>query len=228
MFNVEGKIPDPFDQGMLDCFSQARPSTQRIQLLGTIVMNDENFSVALLQEDGNPTKIGVKKDDVFFDGKFQALKIERKRFCFQVRSSQDFEYIDIPDNDLAGPSLTTNLSASEGITPVSENQFLVDQNFLEKNLLNLNEILQTARAVPYLEPGTGKFKGFLVQSIENTSPFAKLGVKQGDILTGVNDVVFDNAGKSLEAFQKFRNSPKISLEIIRGGQKTTKVYDVKN
>jgi general secretion pathway protein C len=125
---------------------------------------------------------------------------------------------------LSGPSLH---SGTEGITAVSENQFVVNQGFLEKNLLNLNEILQTARAIPYVDHTSGKFRGFLIQSIENTSPFKKLGVNQGDVLTAVNEIVLDNAGKGLEAFQKLRNSPKVTLQVLRGGQPYTMSYDIK-
>jgi len=230
MFNVEGKIPDPFDQGRLDCFSQAKPSNQRVQLLGTIVMTDERFSVALVQEDGNPLKLGVKKDEIFFDGKFQALKVDRKKFCFQVKSTGDFEYVEIPDDSgglgvASGPS--TSFGVTEGISAASETEFAVDKNVLEKQLLNLNEILQTARAVPYVEPGSGKFKGFLVQSVEANSPFASLGIRQGDVLTQVNDIVLDNAGKGLEAFQRLRNAQSVDLKVIRGGQETTLSYKLK-
>jgi general secretion pathway protein C len=227
MFNVEHFIPPPIDQGQLDCFSEARPTTTHVQLLGTIVMNDDVHSVALLQDENNPVKIAVSKNEVFFD-KYQMMKIERKKICFQIRATQDLEFIEIPDDSPNMASNTPNLqSSSDGIQPVSENQFVVKQSFLEKNLLNLNEILQTARAVPYIEPGTGKFKGFLIQSIDPNSPFAQLGIKQGDILTGVNDIVLDNAGKGLEAFQRLRNSPKVELKVIRGGEEHTMDYDVK-
>lgn len=227
MFNVEGKIPDPLEQGQMDCMSQARPTTQRITLLGTLVMGDEKLSVALIQEEGNANKIGVKKDEIFFE-KFQAIKVERKRLCFQVRATQDFEYVEIPEQPglTMTPSLESRASV-DGITPTSETEFEVKQAFLEKNLLNLNDILQTARAVPYVEPGSGKFRGFLIQSIDTSSLFSQLGIRQGDILTGVNEIVLDNAGKGLEAFQKLRNSNKISLEVIRSGQKVTMGYNVK-
>ncbi len=226
MFNVEGKVPPPFDQGLLDCLSQAKPTTQRVQLLGTIVMNDEALSVALLQEEGNATKIAVKKDEAFFDGKFVAKKVDRKKFCFQVRSSGEFEFAEIPEE---GGTLGVGaaLSGTDGITPINEKTFAVKKTFLEDKLHNLPDVLQTARAVPYLEPGTGKFMGFLVQSVDPGSPFAQLGIHQGDILTNVNDIVLDNAGKGLEAFQRLRNSPDVVLGIIRGGEKTNLTFNVK-
>lgn len=228
VFNVEGKIPDAWDQGLLDCMSQARASTQRVQLLGTIVMNDERQSVALIQDEGSPAKLAVKKDDAFSDGKYIAKTVLRKKLCFQVKATEEFEYIEIPEENIgmekaSGPSM---LSTTEGVTPVTDNDYNVKQGFLEKNLLNLNEILQTARAVPYVEPGTGKFKGFLVQSVDPNSPFAALGIKPGDVLTGVNDIVLDNAGKGLEAFQRLRTAPKITLQVIRGGQSQTLNYNV--
>jgi len=228
IFNVEGKIPDPFDQGLLDCFSQARPTTQRMTLMGTIVMGDERHSVALIQEEGSSQKIGVKKGESFF-GKFEAMKVERKRLCFQVKATQDMEFVEIPDDSaglgVSAPSFSG--SVTDGIAPVSETEFAVKKDFLDKQLLNLNEILQTARAVPYVEQGTGKFKGFLIQSIDASSPFAQLGIRQGDILTGVNDIVLDNAGKGLEAFQRLRSAPSVDLRVIRGGTETSLNYKVK-
>lgn len=225
MFNVEGKIPEPFDQGLLDCFEQARPSSSRMQLLGTLVTSDDRFSVALLQEEGSPNKTAVRKDDVFFDNKFVALKVERKKLCFQSKASGELEYIEIPED----PSglFKVGLAGSDGIVPLSENEYEVKKSFLDEKLLNLNEILQTARAENYVDPATGKFMGFLVQTVDAGSPFSQLGVKPGDILTFVNDIQLDNPGKGLEAFQKLKNSREITIGIIRSGQKTSIHYAVK-
>lgn len=228
MFNVQGKIPEAFDQGLLDCFSQARPTTQRLVLHGTIVTSHDAHSVALIQEEGKTDKIAVKKDDTFFD-KFLALKVERKRLCFQVQSSQELEFIQIPEENV-GFGMGTSLEGkarTEGITPISETNYVVNRKFLDEKLSNLNQILQTARAVPYVDPGTNKFRGFLVQTIDPDSPFASLGIRQGDILTGVNDILLDNPGKGLEAFNKLRSLPKVSLKVIRGGQEYEFSYDVK-
>jgi general secretion pathway protein C len=230
MFNVEGKIPDPFDQGMLDCMSQARKSSARIKLLGTIVMTDDQYSVALLEEEGGNEKYGVRKDETFGGGQYQAMKVDRKRLCFQVKSSQEFEYVEIPDDApaLGGGGTQMGLaSPMDGVTAKSETEYEIKASVLEKSLANLSQILQTARAVPYIEKETGKFRGFLVQSIEPDSPFAALGVKQGDVLTGVNDILLDNPGKGLEAFQRLRNATEVKLDVIRNGSKKTMSYQLK-
>lgn len=229
MFDVSGKIPEPFDQGMLDCMSQAKKSGARIKLLGTIVMTDDQYSVALLEEEGGNEKYGVRKDETFGGGQYQAMKVDRKRLCFQVKASQEFEYVEIPDEGpaLGGSSQMGLASPMDGVTAKSETEYEIKSSVLEKSLANLPQILQTARAVPYIEKETGKFRGFLVQSIEPDSPFAALGVKQGDVLTGVNDIVLDNPGKGLEAFQRLRNATEVKLDVIRNGSKKTMSYQLK-
>jgi len=226
IFDNENVIPEPFDQGMLDCWSQARPSTQRLNLLGTIVMNDESLSVALVENQSSAQKLAVKKDELFFDNKFQAMKIDRKRFCFQVKATQEFEYIQIPEE---GQMMTAGLApsggASQGISVSGENRYQIRQSFLDEQLADLSNVLQTAKAVPAIEGG--KMKGFLIQTIEPDSVFASLGLGAGDVLTQVNGISLDNAGKGLEAFTALKGSKKIELTVTRGGQEQVISYEVK-
>jgi general secretion pathway protein C len=224
IFNVENKIPEPFDQGLLDCFSQAKPSGQRLKLLGTIVMTNEDLSVALIEEEGKPNKFAVKKDEAFSDGRYQALKVDRKRFCFQVKQTQELEFVEIPEeNNGLMPSREGRLA--EGINKVGENNYAIKQTYLEQQLKDINNVLQTAKAVPYTVGN--KMKGFLIQNIEPESPFASLGLSQGDVLMSANDVVFDNLGKGVEAFQILRNAKRIELKVLRGGQEIPLSYEVK-
>ncbi len=228
IFDVYNTKPAPFEASVLDCMSQARRTSRPIELLGTIVMSDERYSTALVQEQGSLSKIAVKKDEWFFDGKYLVMSIERKKLCFQVRDSQDMEYIDIPEQE--GESFGPRLGTAHGTTsikPLSEKDYEIDKKFLDEKLLNLTEILQTARAIPHIDHATGQFQGFLVQSIDPDSPFMDLGVRPGDILIGINDIKLDNIGKPLEAFQQLRYSNKIHLHILRGGTQITINYSIK-
>jgi type II secretion system protein C len=227
IFDNENIIPEPFDQGMLDCWSQARPTTQRFNLLGTIVMNDESLSVALVENQGTNQKQAVKKDELFFDNKFQVMKVDRKRLCFQVKSTQEFEYVQIPEEGglMAGGLSTGGSSLRDGISATGENRYQIQQSYLDNQLNDLSNVLQTAKAVPAIEGG--KMKGFLIQSIEEDSVFSSLGLGAGDVLKEVNGIVLDNAGKGLEAFTALKGSKKIELIVTRGGQDQVISYEVK-
>jgi len=227
IFDNENLVPEPFDQGMLDCWSQARPSTQRFNLLGTIVMNDESLSVALVENQGTSQKQAVKKDELFFDNKFQAMKVDRKRLCFQVKATQEFEYIQIPEEGgfIAGGLTTGGMGMRDGITTTGENRYQIQQGYLDAQLNDLSNVLQTAKAVPAIEGG--KMKGFLIQSIEEDSVFSSLGLGAGDVLKEVNGIVLDNAGKGLEAFTALKGSKKVELTVTRGGQDQVISYEIK-
>lgn len=227
IFDNENFIPEPFESAMLDCWSQARPSTTRINLLGTIVMSDESLSVALIENPSSNQKLAVKKDELFFDNRYQAMSIDRKRLCFQNKSTQDFEYVEIPeDRSLITNSLSqSGASPREGISLKGDNQYQIKQSFLDSQLGDLQNVLQTAKAIPAIEGG--KMKGFLIQSIDEDSVFASLGLGAGDVLKEVNGIVLDNAGKGLEAFSALKGSRKIELRVSRGGQDQTISYEVK-
>lgn len=227
IFDNENFIPEPFESAMLDCWSQARPSTTQISLLGTIVMGDENLSVALIQNPSSNQKVAVKKDELFFDNRYQAMSIDRKRLCFQNKSTQDFEFIEIPqERGVISNSLAQAGSAPrEGISLRGENQYQIKQSFLDSQLGDLQNVLQTAKAIPAIEGG--KMKGFLIQSIDEDSVFASLGLGAGDVLKEVNGIVLDNAGKGLEAFSALKGSRKIELRVTRGGQDQVISYEVK-
>lgn len=48
-----------------------------------------------------------------------------------------------------------------------------------------------------------------------------LGLKQGDILVGVNELELTNSEKGLEAFEKLNSNKPLKLQIIRKGKKQT-------
>ena len=221
IFNVEGKIPDPFDQGMMDCFSQAKQSQAPITLLGTIVMGEDHLSTALIEEASGTNKFAVKPGEFFFNNQYQVIKIDRKRLCFMVSSNQEYEYIEVSDTPT---DIHLGVSNQDGIIAHSDTNFTVKKSFINDKLNQLTELLQTAKADPYIEGG--QFKGFVIQSVDPSSPFAQLGIRPHDILTGVNDIELDNQGKGLEAFNQLRNSPKIILKVMRNGQPTIITYDV--
>ncbi len=80
---------------------------------------------------------------------------------------------------------------------------------------NLGSALQSARAVPYLSQ-EGRFAGFHITRLEPDSLFAKAGIQSGDIIRSVNEVVLDNPGKGLEAFQSLRTSNVAKVVVSRG------------
>jgi type II secretion system protein C len=111
-----------------------------------------------------------------------------------------------------------------GVTKVSENHYAIDKAYLSLQLENLNALLQSARAVPYLSGGT--LVGFRLEAIEPDSFFLKLGLQEGDIATGINQVEFTNPGQGLIAFQQLRGATNVDLRLLRQNKPLTIHYDI--
>ena len=75
---------------------------------------------------------------------------------------------------------------------------------------------QAVRAVPVLRSGSAS--GVKLYAIRPLSPFAALGLENGDTLLAVNDVPITLAGASLELYRQWTQADHIDLDIVRRGQ----------
>jgi general secretion pathway protein C len=72
------------------------------------------------------------------------------------------------------------------------------------------------RAVPVLR--SGQASGIKLYAIRPLSPFAALGLENGDTLLAVNDVPISLAGAPIELYRQWTQADHLDLDIERGGQ----------
>jgi general secretion pathway protein C len=120
---------------------------------------------------------------------------------------------------------TPNFAVSAtGVQKVSETQYNIDKNELDRVLSNLNQVATQARIVPSFK--NGKANGFKLFSIRPDSIYSKIGLKNGDVIQKINGFEMNSPDKVLEVYQKLRESPQVSVELIRRGQPVTMGYNV--
>jgi len=95
---------------------------------------------------------------------------------------------------------------------------------VEASLTDLNQLMQPVRIRPYLE--ASKPAGFLVSDIKPGSIFAKMGLRNGDVVQKINDQNITSPEQAIELYQGLMEGGEIALEIKRG-QKSEKInYEV--
>jgi type II secretion system protein C len=72
----------------------------------------------------------------------------------------------------------------------------------------------------------GKLEGFRVLSINRNSPFAKLGLRSGDIIQSFNGVRLDNYSSILEIYNNAKSYSKVKLEVMRNNEKKEFEYEI--
>ncbi|MBK9293375.1 MAG: general secretion pathway protein GspC [Oligoflexia bacterium] len=231
IFNSDGIIPDiqvASDSSGADISGTARESDLPLGLIGTIVHANPGKSVATLEFKNTSDKVipYIPNDEI--EGMATLIKIERKRVYIRNLSSGALEYIQIKD-DTGGFSFSKKGSpAAKQDSPImeeGENTFGITRSDLETQMANLPELLTQARGVPNIVGG--RINGFKITEIVPNSLFAKLGVKDGDVLKEVDGEKLDSPAKAMELYNSLRTKNKINISGERNGKPFTMTYNIR-
>jgi general secretion pathway protein C len=222
LFNNRGLIPgDQLPGGPGDQNNVPVKTGLPFNLIGTLVLRNELRSIATIEDKNENTVYPVRIDDEI-PGRVKILSIEPSRVIFINKSSGRREFVDLPELGTgAAISLGTTgggkgKGGQSGIEQLAPNQFNVSRTEVDKALSDLNKILTEARAIPHIENGVpGGFK--LIQIVPN-SIYDKLGLKDNDILCGVDGDPINDPGKAFELLASLKTRSALELCVKRGGK----------
>lgn len=98
----------------------------------------------------------------------------------------------------------------------------VSRSNLQGSRQSINKLLSQVRIRPHFKGG--KADGLLLTRIKAGSVFAKMGLKNGDILQGVDGRSIKRPDDMLELYKKLESASQVSLEITRRGEQETIDY----
>lgn len=125
----------------------------------------------------------------------------------------------------AGDGDDLQASIDSGIKKLDDTTFEISKELVAKVTENPMAFMKGARVVPAMK--NGKPEGIKLYAIRPSSPYAKLGLTNGDTLTSVNGFELTSAEKGLEIYQKLRSSTSLEVEVIRRGKPVTLKYSIK-
>ncbi len=192
---------------------------------------DARFSTALILEEGDDAvaQVYLVGDEL---GDSRIDEIARRR-VYVIRGNGAREYLEIggakpkkkkSSGKSEGKKKRGRIDWSEGVTKLSDTHYQVDRSSIENALANLDRLSRDARVVPNFVDG--KSNGFKVFGIKRNSAYKTLGLKNNDVITGVNGMELTSPDKALEVYSKLQNESSISLEIVRKGDPVTMEYDI--
>src|SRR5947209_3885100 len=123
-----------------------------------------------------------------------------------------------PPGPPAGP-------AADRIRRTAENAFVVDRREIAGAVDSMSGLMTQLRAVA--EVRDGRPAGFRLFQIRDDSLFAKLGLRNGDVVERVNGAQVADPTALLGFLQRLRTEPRVALDIVRGDAPRTLVYDLR-
>lgn len=134
--------------------------------------------------------------------------------------------------NISGEVIGINTAVSEGAEgigfaiPINEAKGLIrgilDNGRIERAYLGVRYIMLSQEAAKYYEIDTTEgayvVSGNGGAAVASGSPAEKAGLKEGDVITKVNDIKLDNDTSLLSQLSQFSPNDTIKLTILRGGR----------
>jgi general secretion pathway protein C len=117
-------------------------------------------------------------------------------------------------------------SGQNGVRQIDPNRYVLDRSTLNNNLSNMAELFTQVRAIPNLG-ADGESNGFKLSEIQPDSIFQQIGLRDGDVLTGVGGQTVGDPSKAMQLLGALRNQSSISLTVMRGGQPVQLQYSIR-
>jgi general secretion pathway protein C len=158
----------------------------------------------------------------------RVTKIERRKIVFRNLNNQRLEYIEIPKNASVTFGMKAPAAANAGeVQHDGQFTFTMRRSILSKYTSDMGAVLQQARMVPNIVPGSGgRVNGFRFVAIQPGSIYEKLGFKPMDVIKAVNGEAVNSPTKAMELYNALKSDNRISLTIERNGQDVPFTYNV--
>lgn len=230
ILNSDGKIPPSLaseGKGEAPIEGPATLSQLPLKLEGTIVHSNVKRSVASINLRNRNETVALFTDEEI-EGIAKITKIERRKVTFRNLANNRLEYIEIPKDIKINFGVTAPKTASAGeVEKRGEFDFSIKRSDLAKYTSNLSDILNQARMVPNIVPGSGgRVDGFRFVAIDPGSIFEKLGFKPMDVIKSVNGEMVNSPTRAMEFYNALKSANNIELGVERNGRDENFNYNV--
>jgi general secretion pathway protein C len=191
-----------------------------LRLVGTVVADKPEDSSAIIED------LASRKQEVYREGdRVKEALIKRiLRHNVVINTGRQDEVLTMMMEESPGRSRPPERKGRVRRRPTTRSSIRLDREELETQMADLNELMQQVRIRPFME---GKRPaGFLVSNIKPGSLFSKMGLRNGDVIQGVNGETVTTPDQAIELYESLMEGGEIALDIKRGRRTRQLRYEV--
>ena len=209
--SIERETEEAKTEGRKEIETLLEPTSLGIALLGTVV-GDQQSTLAVIKDKGK------KRQDFYREGDSVQGAVIRKILRGKVilRVGGKDEILTIEESAASRSEKEYPVSKPIQKRTAKESTIMVSRSELEESLKNIHELLSQARIRPYFRDG--KADGLAISNIKPRSFFAKLGLKNGDIVQGTDGRDIRSPNDVLEVYERLKSGSHVELQIKRSGK----------
>ncbi|MDR1007552.1 MAG: PDZ domain-containing protein [Campylobacteraceae bacterium] len=181
-----------------------------------ILKNDDSFGQYRLKE--------IKSDGIFLDNSGTDLWLGFAKSTLNTAAQiQISPSLAATGASLLARDMKLEREASMNATG-QEYSNVIQKSELDSFLNNPDSVFKNIGFKEVMK--NGKLEGFRVLSVNRNSPFAKLGLRAGDIITSFNGIKLDNYSSVLEIYNNAKTYTRVKIEVMRNNEKKDFEYEI--
>lgn len=215
----QGSMAAPPEQNALDDMPVAVKSNG-LKLVGTVVVSQREESSAIIED------LGTRKQDVYREGdRVKETTIKRiLRHNVIINTGRGDEVLTMEPEEDSSKGSAPERQARVRPAPTSSRSIRLNRDDLEAQMADLNDLMQQVRIRPFMEGRQPA--GFLVSNIKPGSLFSRMGLRNGDVIKGVNGATITTPDQAIELYESLMEGGEIALEIKRGRREQNLRYEI--
>lgn len=99
------------------------------------------------------------------------------------------------------------------------------RNQVEDAIQDVNQLMTQVNIRPHFD--RGEPDGLMLSRIKPNSIFMRMGLRNGDIISGVNDQNLESVDDALTFYQSLRSAESVTLQLKRGGRERKIEYTIR-
>jgi general secretion pathway protein C len=201
-----------------------KATSMKIALLGTIAGNNRS-SAAIIEDTVKRTQGLYREGDSIQDGVVKSIL--RGKVVLKIGDRDEVLTMEEPGSHVTGTA--SDISQAETVpvaTPSApaaiERNITIKRSDINESLKDLNGLISQASIQPHYTDGEAD--GLAVTGIKAGSIFRKMGLRNGDIVKGVNDNEIKSPEDLINMYNDLKSAPDISLQVMRRGRERSLNY----
>jgi general secretion pathway protein C len=216
-----------------DLFKMDRPGEAAPQPIAVSDLQDTNLDIKLWgtvsgKSDMRYAVIELKGPDnrrrqsLFQEGEqIESARIEKiMRDRVVLNLNGENQVLKLEKYQLKGRSRRRSTAVRRAQTRPTTQRRIIRRATIERAAANIGDLMTQAKFVPHQD-------GMRIMSVKPTSVFRRMGLRNGDILTGVDGRPIRSIDDALSLYHGLKGSDQLSLEISRRGRPRTINYQIR-
>ena len=206
-----------------------KPTDLKLKLFGTVT-GDKNKAYAVIEETEKRRQNLYRVGDTIQNASIKMIL--REKVVLRVNGKDEIlgiEEVSSGSRDSGRPSSIANRRSQKrrpfkrSSTAVSQN-ITLDRSKIESAVKNINDLMKNVRIQPHFTDGQPD--GFRLTGVRPNSFFSNMGLKSGDVITGVDGKKIESVDDAFMLYQGLQSSSNIQLQLKRKGQQKNINYKI--